>query len=367
MLTTGLLVVILICASLGFLNLDHNMWIQYISFILSLLIFAQWNTSAPDYKAIRMPLVFNASQTNPKQYGRVAGTMMLNLAITYVIPSWMNLKSKDVNAQNAIWLSFAFACSINIITGICLALGYENIPATGILTVISKSGVPKALSKATVYAFAFVMLIPSIPVMIIISKGNLTQNKVLSPRTATFFSLIIPILAVIPLQNGFGLLTFQTWTSLLLISPTNFIIPVIIYFKCLYFRRIYNQDRILSRKQIDLLHFRSGTIDSFLNNRRRVAPQLRSIIENPENINPAYGISISNESGDIVKTRDFTNDLIPSEPLNADEQIMNYFTDNDFSERETISTAAHNNSTSLSEKPIDEPTAVAPAWFLSEF
>jgi hypothetical protein len=57
----------------------------------------------------------------------------------------------------------------------------------------------------------------------------------------------------IPLQTGNLLEVFQTWTSLIFVSASNFIIPIVIYFKCKEFRAQYNEKRTLSSRQLDLL------------------------------------------------------------------------------------------------------------------
>lgn len=239
--TLGFLVVLCICIPLSLVNLDDNMWVQYASFALSIFIAAQWSSSSSDLVLSRIPIATNLHD-NYQLYGTVGGTVMLNLAVSYVIPSWINLKAKEVNAQKTVWLSLGLISTVFIFTGIILSLGFEAT-TDNILPILQQKGIPRTLTKITVYAFSFVMLIPSIPVNMIISKENLTQNKVVGPRIAFCISYILPILICIPLQNGLWLLPFQTWTSILFVSTANFIIPVIIYFKCLFFRRGYNENR----------------------------------------------------------------------------------------------------------------------------
>jgi hypothetical protein len=58
------------------------------------------------------------------------------------------------------------------------------------------------------------------------------------------------------------------WTSLLFVSTANFIIPLIIFLRCLTFRIQYNVDRsTLTAKQRELLkliHARSSTIKDYI-------------------------------------------------------------------------------------------------------
>ncbi|KAI8912601.1 hypothetical protein EDD86DRAFT_178635, partial [Gorgonomyces haynaldii] len=230
--TLGFLVVLLLIVPLGLLNLDDNMWIQYASFFISLLIILQWITSSNNWDTSRMP----AFAPLGIEYGQVVGTIMLNLAVTTIVPSWINLKSKDVNVQQTVWISMSLITVTYVTAGMLLALSYDTSNTDNILTLIQSFGKPTGLSKATVYAFAFVMLVPSIPVNMIISKNNLIQNSVLSNNLAIIVSYVLPWIVAIPLQTNTFLLPFQTWTSLIFVSCANFIIPVIIYFKCLFFR-----------------------------------------------------------------------------------------------------------------------------------
>lgn len=247
------------------------------SFIVSLLIAFQWNTSSREYDLNRLPYATNIKEINHlKKYGSIAGTVILNLAISYVIPSWIKLKQRGVNVQKTVWISQLIITMVFVITGVIMALGYDQISESGVLPLLSARGTPNLLSKITVNLFAFIMLLPSIPVNMIISRDNLTQNKVVSTAVANFLSFAMPILVMIPIQNYDNLSWFQPLTSFLFVCPANFIIPVLIYFKSIYFRRAYNEDRsklsnlniVLSSKQIQLLHaihFRSGTIVNFLN------------------------------------------------------------------------------------------------------
>jgi hypothetical protein len=108
-------------------------------------------------------------------------------------------------------------------------------------------------------------------------------------------SFLLPWLIVFPLQTGNSLLLFQTWTSSLFVSTSNFIIPVIIYFKCVQFRSQYNVDRQLSDKQIDLLtriHARSTTLVKHLGRKRNEAEQTLQGLFNPvvNIIEPSFGV-----------------------------------------------------------------------------
>jgi preprotein translocase subunit SecG len=51
-----------------------------------------------------------------------------------------------------------------------VGMGHDFSNDSNILSVLSKDGVPVVLTKITVFMFAFVMLIPAIPVNLLISN-----------------------------------------------------------------------------------------------------------------------------------------------------------------------------------------------------
>eukprot|EP00842_Homolaphlyctis_polyrhiza_P006480 jgi/Hompol1/6833/HPOL_002340-RA len=263
--TLGFLIILIMTIPLGLVNLDDNMGVQIGAFFLSLVILIQWCSASvvkgldsslmPPYTPLGIP------------YAQVVGTVMLNLSFTTVIPSWINIKSKEVNIQHVTWVSLFFTTFIFISSGIFMALGFNIDSSNNVLPPLLATGLPSALTKLTVYLFAYVMLVPSIPVSMIISKNNLFQNKLMSEGIATFVSFVLPWIACIPLQTGTVLLTFQTWTSVVFVSVSSFIIPIMIYIRCHKFRTQYNIDRKLSDNQrnlLKLIHDNSETIKSTL-------------------------------------------------------------------------------------------------------
>lgn len=178
--TLGYLVILILVVPMGIINLDDNIWVQMGSFLLAILIGLQWIVSAiltgPDPS--RVPW-FSSS---PLGYGMTLGTVMLNLGFTTVVPSWINIKKKDVSAQKLVWTSVFAAFGYYTLLGAILALSYTpNISGT-VLPDLMTQGVPVLLTKITVYMYSFVMLVTSIPVSCIVTYNNIVQNNVLPKR-----------------------------------------------------------------------------------------------------------------------------------------------------------------------------------------
>nr|KAJ3408366.1 hypothetical protein HK105_003216 [Polyrhizophydium stewartii] len=204
-------------------------------------------------------------------YSLVVGTVLLNLACTTVIPSWLNIKRKDVSIHKLVWsvvVGTAFFC---ITLGVITALGFDLTGNTSVISALFSKGVPPGLARFSAGAFSFILLLPGIPVSFMVARNNLVQNRLVSPRTATFLAIFLPWFICIPLQTGNAIFHVQIWSSLLFSSPVNFIIPFLMYFRCLQFRREFNTKRILTVNQIELLHIihhLSPPINDFLSSKR---------------------------------------------------------------------------------------------------
>lgn len=218
-------------------------------------------TFTDDYiqNPVKLPVAATGIESLP-------GTIMLSMAFTFVIPSWVNIKKKDVGIEKSLWWSGIITLLMYLVIGIVPALCYPKDPTTGgnILITLSQFGIPLSLTKATVYLFPIIMLLPSIPVSCIVSYDNIAQSDICRKRTSAFLAFVVPWLCSIPLQTGKVLGDFQVWASLLFVSTANFIVPIIIYLKCVKFREAYNRNRsILTSKQRSILkkvHLRSKPI-----------------------------------------------------------------------------------------------------------
>lgn len=114
--TLGYIVVFLLSVPLGLTNLDDNMLVQYGAFCFSIAMAFQWDSAAivSGLDSSRTP----AGVSDGSSYGPVLGTVMLNLAITTIIPSWINIKRKDVNVQKSVWLTITLITVFYVITGL---------------------------------------------------------------------------------------------------------------------------------------------------------------------------------------------------------------------------------------------------------
>lgn len=307
----GLLCLMIIVIPFAFINLDDSISAQIISFAVAMLIGLQWmiGSFVNGLDSSRVP-------TFGTGFSTVIGTIMLNLAFTTFVPSWVNLKKREVNTQGVVWTSGGTSLGYYILVGLISAYGF-NIDSSGsILPSLMRQG---GISKATAYLFSLVMLLPAIPVNFYIAHSNLVQNRVASPRISLFLSYILPWLVSIPLQTGDYLSYFLNWSSLIFVSTANFILPLFIYLKCLRFRRKYNQSRELSEKQLELLkaiHWSSRTINTFIDKGRIRRFQRRRAAYNKIDENELTG----NNNPNIEKDNEYVISIKNEYPVSLDKK-----------------------------------------------
>ncbi|KAJ3260489.1 hypothetical protein HK103_000631 [Boothiomyces macroporosus] len=246
--TLGLIVTLILCIPLAFVDLDSNVTVTIGAAVLTLLVLAQWMQASivNGLDGSRMPIYTPIDIS----YGQTMGTIMMNLGCATVIPSWVNIKAMHVNTQSVMWLTLSITAVFYIVIGIFFALGFDINSSNNSLSSLLSTGTPVVLCNISVALYSLTMLLPSVPVNFIVSYKNLVQNGVCGRKVATFLAVILPCLIAIPLQTRDYLFLFLTWTSLIFVSSANFILPFFIYFKCVKFREEFN---LLSLRQLKLL------------------------------------------------------------------------------------------------------------------
>ncbi|KAI8902864.1 hypothetical protein BC833DRAFT_571884, partial [Globomyces pollinis-pini] len=319
--TTGLFAVLVMIVPLGLSNLDDNLWVQYVAFAFSLMMVAEWDTSSAlnGFAADRVRALGGATFNS---YQQVVGTVMLNFAITTIVPSWINIKNKNVNVQKTVWGCMLFIGLAYISTGVILGLGFDKVDANVLHTLLSgvKTQWLVPLTKVTVYGFAFIFLIPSVPVNLIISYQNLVQNNLTNQckslivnyclGVGMILSYVVPLACSIPLLTGDKMQAFQNWTSLIFVSTSNFIIPVLIYFQCIEFRRNYNEKQELNTKQyylLKIIHSNSKSMVKQLNKREESDKMATPFLTTPENslqsVRRAHTTTLFNKKIDFISRK----------------------------------------------------------------
>lgn len=222
--TMGFIVTFLITLPMGYFNLDDNMIIQVIAFILTILCWFVWVIAAfqspafdggswtgldPAYMAANpnatwsIPMIQTAdcaANGGCASQAGVLGTVLFNFGFVTTVPSWINEKRSDVSVNKTVWFS-SFCCNIVFfaigISG-CMAFGpyLAGVASNncygfadpskcsqsilGILTNAAAvnplpahwvgSGFLHSLVQLSVYLFPPVAILSSIPVFSIVIK-----------------------------------------------------------------------------------------------------------------------------------------------------------------------------------------------------
>ena len=191
--------------------------------------------------------------------------LFVNRFVT-TVPSWVNEKKPSVNVNKSVWLS-TFLCNVIFfavgISG-CLAFSDHLIgPATGLCkaacngisscptvygnvtcansimqiftsnqntpSVIASNKYASFIMQLSVYLFPVVAILSSIPVYSIVIKYNCMENG-FSKTFSTFWGVIFPWLIALPLCHQPNALNqFITFSSLIFVSFTDFVIPWALY------------------------------------------------------------------------------------------------------------------------------------------
>ncbi|EGD79867.1 hypothetical protein PTSG_10151 [Salpingoeca rosetta] len=255
----GFLVALAIAIPMGYFKLDDNMIVQKVAFVLTLLCWLVWLVacffssefgSGGDW---HIPAVTDASLSYTSQAG-VLGTILFNFGFVTTVPSWVNEKRPSVSVNRVVWLSTFLCNAVFFIMGIPPAMAFSQYlagPATGqcaeghgcaqsIMDIYTSHRAPEMLRhnraanfilQMSVYLFPIVAVLSSIPVFSIVIKYNCVENG-WSHRSAFAWGVLFPWVIAIPLlYQPDALNQFITFSSLIFVSFTDFIVPWALYMK----------------------------------------------------------------------------------------------------------------------------------------
>jgi hypothetical protein len=164
----------------------------------------------------------------------VVGTVLLNYAFVVTVPSWVNEKRPDVDVNNAIWWANLAGTVTFILIGWLGARAFNYGPVGNQEDMTAKLGeagdhVWMATRVAT-YLFPWAALVSGIPVMSIIIRYQLLENKVCGVFWANVWSVLVQWVAALLFYQGNALNDLMDWASLIVMAPINFILPCYLYY-----------------------------------------------------------------------------------------------------------------------------------------
>jgi hypothetical protein len=261
-ISAGFALALVITVPMGIFNLDDNMIIQSVAFVITIVCWIIWfvacffSESFSDANGTHnwtIPAI-KSGESWTSQAG-VLGNILFNFGFVTTVPSWVNEKKPGVNLNKAVWLSSFLCIVIFFAIGIpgCMAFqDYLQGPATGSCKIPGESGCkvdimsvltdpnlsPKILYNNpfmrnvmvwSVYLFPIVAVMSSIPVFSIVIKYNCLENG-FGKSFSVFWGVIFPWIVALPISyQPDALNNFINFSSLVFVSFTDFIVPWSLY------------------------------------------------------------------------------------------------------------------------------------------
>ncbi|KAJ3074247.1 hypothetical protein HDU98_011739 [Podochytrium sp. JEL0797] len=246
--TAGYLGAFLIIFPMCIYPLEDIVWIQTLSFVVTLIVFVEWIVVS-GVNGLHADYVPTLGQSSG--YAGLVGVVMLNYAFVQTIPAWVNVRRPDVSITRSVWISSGCGFTTYLLTGLIPAMAYQIPSTSNLIQVMQSSG--GVVTKVFGILFSMIVLMMSVPVFFVVCKSNLEQNFKMNKFVSVGLSYVVPWALAIPFATGTYLTSINVWGSLIFVSMANFIIPLVIYFKAVLFRKSYNERRYLTKKQRDLL------------------------------------------------------------------------------------------------------------------
>eukprot|EP01064_Diplonema_japonicum_P004702 TRINITY_DN1308_c0_g3_i1.p1 TRINITY_DN1308_c0_g3~~TRINITY_DN1308_c0_g3_i1.p1 ORF type:complete len:596 (+),score=98.99 TRINITY_DN1308_c0_g3_i1:72-1790(+) len=264
-LSAGFITSLVFTLPMGMWNLDENMGIQVGAFILTVVCWFVWFFVAfysENFKhdAWQIPAFTDSSKDYASQAG-VLGTVLFNYGYVTCIPSWVNEKKMNVSINKSVWTGSLICNFVFFALGISGCMAFHQFlagPATGkcekidgypyscantVLNIfttpklmktmipdIHNHGAANFIAQLSVYLFIPGAVLSGIPVFSIVVKYNCIENGC-SKRFSDFWGIVFPWLIAIPLlYQPDALNQFITYSSLIFVSFTDFIVPWYLYY-----------------------------------------------------------------------------------------------------------------------------------------
>ncbi|KAF8550992.1 hypothetical protein OG21DRAFT_1445836 [Imleria badia] len=223
----GTLITISLILPLSLVHLVDNIIFQIASFFILLIITVVWIVifAVTGLNTNHIPAVGHAQST-------VVGFVLSNFSFVTTIPAWVNNTHPSVNVRLVVWASVLISCLIYIPIGWLGGLAFafpNNATLLQVFATDREHGAWSAIARVSSYVFPLAVLITSIPVFTIVIRYNLLRGNICSNKMAIFWSAIFPWLIVIPFQTNDGLVTILNWASLIVTSPSNLLVPFILF------------------------------------------------------------------------------------------------------------------------------------------
>ncbi|EDQ87491.1 uncharacterized protein MONBRDRAFT_37937 [Monosiga brevicollis MX1] len=270
-ISVGFLICMAICIPFGYLNLDENMWFQWVSLAGLLLFtcefFVQFILKLDgedklcldnvDYGNVTCNYhpserhIGNFSHNGPHRtpifqasaegQANVVGMAIFAYSYVVTIPSWVNEKRHHVSVNKSVWVPASVGLVMKLLTGLLGGWAFALLLPDGsprphsddILNIILHRDQPE-VSQYSAYLWDITTLIPGIPVLAIMVRYNLLSGKVCNRFWSFVFGVVAPWVITAFCYETNVLQEFCNWVAIVVQGYINFVIPAMLYRSALY-------------------------------------------------------------------------------------------------------------------------------------
>lgn len=147
------LVTLIIIMPMGAMNLDDNIKLQILSFIMLIVLTVEFCIHY-----VTHGLHFNTVPLIGDDFTSVIGTVIFNLAFVVTIPSWVNEKKPKVSVNRSIWYSTIASVIGYIVVGLLGAWCYPQAPDNILRVLVSNESSTFTRICATLFAMGIIGL-----------------------------------------------------------------------------------------------------------------------------------------------------------------------------------------------------------------
>jgi len=245
-LSLGLVVSVIMCVPLGMVNLNDNMWAQWVNMIFFLYCWFEFvlqfiaiapASSGEYYRPVEPAYTPTATSNQHTTLGVIA----FSWACVVTMPSWVNEKKEGISVNKSIWWSYAFGFVFKFLFGLLGAWAYlltgpdavsSVSDCQNILLVMDQPhgrAANPVITVASSYIFMIATLVPGIPVLAIVVRYNLLSGGLCSPRWASFWAVIFPWIITALLCNASFFTQALNWAALIFQGFVNFCAPPLLF------------------------------------------------------------------------------------------------------------------------------------------
>lgn len=248
-ISLGYLICMGICIPFGYLNLDDNMWFQWVS-VIGLIVFTaeffgQFIYNMANNDESNASYMLGTNETIPHDVfdtmavftpkvaaqSQVLGIAVFAYAYVVTIPSWVNEKKAGVNINVTVWAPATVGLLMKIATGILGSWAFASLDPDDdqdIVKSMTRRYQP-VLTQYSAYLWDITTLIPGIPVLAVMVRYNLLSGNVCGRYMSFFWGVVFPWIATAFIYEKDILTSMCNWVAIFVQGYINFVVPALLY------------------------------------------------------------------------------------------------------------------------------------------